>query len=99
MNYPTNTWQELGWNAQSGSDDFWKFCENVTNPNPPDDIKLIDSALAKYTNGEQWQNLGNYANYIKKFILPICGNGDYNSFSCFGTQNGKFEASWYQLYC
>ena len=96
MNYPTNTWQELGWSPQSGSNEFWQFCENVTNPSPPDDIKLIDSALSKYTHGEKWQNLGNYANYVKKAILPTCKNGDYNSFDCFGTQNGKLMTMCYQ---
>jgi hypothetical protein len=88
MFYPTNTWQELGWSKESGSDDFWRFCENVTNPNPTSDIKTIDSALAKYTYGENWQNLGNYANYIKNFILPLCPDGNYNSSKCFSTQNG-----------
>ena len=91
MNYPTNTWQELGWSETSGSNDFWEFCENVTNTNPTSDIKAIDSALAKYTDGKEWTNLGNYANYIKNAILPICEDGDYNNSNCFGTQNGEFD--------
>lgn len=87
MNYPTNTWQELGWSS-SGAPDFWYFCNNVTNLNAQENITQIDYALAQYTNGEPWTNLGNYANYFKIAVLPICEDGDVNSSACFGTQNG-----------
>ena len=89
MSYPTNTWQELGWNPQFGSDDFWYFCENVTNLNAPSDITALDYTLSEYTDGEVWTNLGNYANYIKNAVLPLCLTGDYNNSDCFGTQNGN----------
>ena len=88
MNYPTNTWQELNWNPAYGADDFWQFCQAVTNLNSPEDIKAVDFQLASYTNGEPWKNLGNYASYIKSAILPLCPGGDYDNVVCFGTQNG-----------
>ena len=50
-------------------------------------IGVIDNELANYTNGEPWKNLGNYAAYIKRVVLPLCPNGDYNSGDCFGTQD------------
>jgi serine carboxypeptidase S28 len=34
--------------------------------------------------------LGNYANYIKLYLLPLCDSGDYNSTACFGTQNRTY---------
>lgn len=89
MNYPTNTWQELNWNTSYGSYDFWNFCTNVTNLNAPDNITAIDTALADRTNGQPWTNLGNYANYVKEVVLGYCESGDYNSTSCFGTQDRK----------
>ncbi|KAF2090941.1 extracelular serine carboxypeptidase-like protein [Saccharata proteae CBS 121410] len=92
MNYPTNTWQELNWDPAYGSDDFWDFCNNVTNIDAPENITSVDYILAPYTHGEPWTNLGNYANYIKKALLPLCESGDYNSVSCFGTQNESYWA-------
>lgn len=89
MNYPTNTWQELGWNSSFGSDDFWNFCNNVTNLYAPEEITKVDYVLANYTNGEPWRNLGNYANYVKEVVLGYCPSGDYGNSECFNTQNGK----------
>lgn len=91
MYYPTNTWQELNWNSPTyGSQDFWSFCNNVTNLDAPENITAVDNVLAKYTHGESWTNLGNYANYVKEVVLPVCTTGDYDSTSnsCFSTQNG-----------
>lgn len=88
MNYPTGTWQELNWFPAYSSDDFWNFCSNVTNSNAPENITAVDKKLAKYTHGEAWTNLGNYANYIKEVIVPLCPSGDIDNTSCFGTQNG-----------
>ena len=91
MNYPTNTWQELNWNSPTyGSQDFWSFCNNVTNLDAPENITAVDYELAKYTHGEPWTNLGNYANYVKQIVLPYCTSGEYDttSNSCFSTQNG-----------
>jgi hypothetical protein len=89
MNYPTNTWQELNWSPLYGSDDFWNFCNNVTNIDAPANITAVDNILAKYTNGEPWTNLGNYANYVKQVVLPYCSTGRLDSTDdyCFGTQN------------
>ena len=92
FNYPTNTWQELCWNAECGSQDFFSFCGNVTNLDAPASITAVDHELANYTNGEPWTNLGNYANYVKATILPLCPNGDYNNVECFGTQNRTYWA-------
>jgi len=94
MNYPTNTWQELNWSPLYGSSDFWNFCANVTNPNPPANISSVDTALAQYTNGEPWTGLGNYANYIKQTLLPLCTTGRIASTDpgCFSTQNQTFYA-------
>ena len=93
MNYPTATWQELNWSPLYGYQDFWNFCNNVSNINAPENITAVDNELAKYTNGEPWTNLGNYANYVKEIVLPYCTTGDYDSTenTCFGTQNGKFR--------
>lgn len=88
FNYPTATWQELNWDPADGSDEFWQFCANVTNLDAPENITSVDYALAQYTNGEPWSNLGNYANYIKNVIIPTCGGAPINSSDCFGTQNG-----------
>lgn len=49
----------------------------------------MDEQLAKYTDGEPWENLGNYAKYIKEVILPTCESGDYAGGECFGQGNGK----------
>ncbi|KAL9096942.1 MAG: hypothetical protein Q9165_000906 [Trypethelium subeluteriae] len=91
MNYPTNTWQELNWSPLYGSNDFWNFCNNVSDINAPANITAVDNQLAKYTNGQPWTNLGNYANYVKQIVLPYCTSGDYDSTSdtCFSTQNGN----------
>ncbi|KAF1992428.1 extracelular serine carboxypeptidase-like protein [Aulographum hederae CBS 113979] len=92
MNYPTNTWQELNWNPAYGSNDFFEFCSNVTNLNAPPNITVVDNLLANYTHGKSWDNLGNYANYIKQALLPLCPDGDYNNVACFGTQNETYYA-------
>lgn len=89
MNYPTNTWQELNWYPAYGSNDFFDFCSNVTNTKAPENVTSIDYALADYTNGEPWTNLGNYANYVKEVLVPLCADGDINNSACFGTQNGS----------
>ena len=91
-NYPTNTWQELNWNSTYGSDDFFLFCSNVTNADAPENITQVDYALAPYTGGEPWTNLGNYANYIKQYLIPICDGVPINSVQCFGTQNQTYYA-------
>ncbi|KAI1327644.1 peptidase S28 [Xylariaceae sp. FL0255] len=90
--YPTNTWQEIYWNPSIGSPDFFNFCLNVTNPDAPANVTAVDKALSKYTNGETWTNLGNYAEYIKKFVIPLCASGDLNSPQCFGTQHPEWWA-------
>ncbi|KIN05897.1 hypothetical protein OIDMADRAFT_100781 [Oidiodendron maius Zn] len=87
MNYPTNTWQELNWYPAYTTDDFFNFCSNVTNIFAPESITSVDYALAKYTNGEPWTNLGNYANYFKNVLLPLCDGVEINSSACFSTQN------------
>ena len=92
MNYPTNTWQELNWNSTYGSADFFNFCNNVTNIDAPPNITAVDSQLSKYTDGEPWTNLGNYAQYVKQIILPICAGAPIDSTACFGTQNQTFYA-------
>ena len=88
MNYPTYTWQELNWYPAYDHEDIFQFFSNVTNLDAPENITAVDYALANYTNGEPWTNLGNYANYVKEVIVPICESGDINSVECFGTQNG-----------
>lgn len=88
MNYPTDTWQELNWYPAYSGTSFFEFCSNVTNFNAPENVTKVDYALAKYTNGEAWVNLGNYAQYVKETLLPLCPDGNYDSMECFGTQNG-----------
>nr|POE65594.1 putative extracellular serine carboxypeptidase [Quercus suber] len=90
--YPTNTWQELNWNAKYGSDDFWLFCTNVTNPDAPKSVTSVDYALSEHSCGKPWTNLGNYANYIKDFVIPLCQGPSLDSTSCFGTQNQTYWA-------
>lgn len=85
--YPTDTWQELSWQDQNTQ--FWQFCGNVTDVDAPEDVAAVDLQLAKYTDGEAWVNLGNYARYIKEVILPTCPDGDYASGGCFGQGDGK----------
>ncbi|RYN52172.1 hypothetical protein AA0114_g5056 [Alternaria tenuissima] len=89
MNYPTNTWQEINWSPKYGSEDFFNFCSNVTNINPPANISSVDMALAKYSQGESWTGLGGYADYVKKTLIPNCESGriDSTDEGCFGTQN------------
>jgi hypothetical protein len=90
MNYPTNTWQELNWYSGYTTDDFFNFCSNVTNIFAPENVTSVDYILAEYTNGEPWTNLGNYANYVKNTLLPLCDGVDIDSTACFGTQNGLY---------
>ena len=89
--YPTYTFQELNWDPKRGHTDFFDFCRNVTALNPPANNTAIDQQFANYTDGQPWKNLGNYAAYVKRVVLPLCASGDYNSNTCFGTQN----ASWW----
>jgi hypothetical protein len=94
MNYPTNTWQELNWSPLYGSEDFWHFCSNVTDLNPPKNVSSVDTALAKYSNGDAWVGLGSYAEYVKQILLPACESGRIDSTDpgCFSTQNETFYA-------
>lgn len=89
MFYPTYTWQELNWNPAYTHTDFFDFCSNVTNIDAPANVTAVDSALAKYSGGKPWINLGNYAEYVKRVIVPLCEDGDINSShpGCFSTQN------------
>ncbi|KAF4627217.1 hypothetical protein G7Y89_g10938 [Cudoniella acicularis] len=90
--YPTHTWQEINWNPRFGHEDFFDFCRNVTDVNAPANNTEIDNQLVSYTNGENWKNLGNYAAYIKRVVLPLCPSRDYNSGDCFGTQHPDYWA-------
>lgn len=92
MFYPTNTWQELNWSPRYGSQDFFNFCSNVTNLDAPHNITSVDHALSEYTNGKPWTGLGNYANYVKQVLLPLCPSGNYDSTECFGKQNETYWA-------
>ena len=94
MNYPTNTWQELNWNSTYGSRDFFYFCSNITNLHPPENNTAADYVLSNYTNGVPWTGLGNYAAYVKKFIVPACTTGriDSTDEGCFSTQNQTYWA-------
>lgn len=91
--YETSTWQEINWNPQYGHEDFFDFCRNVTDLDAPANNTETDKALAKYTHGEPWKNLGNYAAYVKRVVLPLCPSGDYNSPECFGTQHPNWWAN------
>lgn len=91
--YPTNTWQELNWDPAQGSSDVFLFCNNITNADSPHNITQLDYALAPYTNGEPWTNLGNYATYIKNYIVPMCPDAsliDTTTPGCFSTQNQTY---------
>ena len=88
--YKTSTWQELNWDPNQGSYDFWWFCTNVTNLDAPDDITSVDYELISASNGKPWINLGNYANYIKQYVIPLCDGAPINSSDCFSTQNISF---------
>ena len=48
--------------------------------------------MAKYTDNEPWTNLGNYANYVKKYLIPLCDGAPIDSSECFSTQNVSFWA-------
>lgn len=87
FDYPTSTWQELSWTDQDTQ--FWTFCSSVTDIDAPENVTAVDAQMAKYTDGEAWENLGNYASYIKEVILPTCASGDYASGDCFGQGDGK----------
>ncbi|TGJ78677.1 hypothetical protein E0Z10_g10096 [Xylaria hypoxylon] len=91
--YPTNTWQEINWNPRFGHQDFFEFCNNVTDINAAPNTTAVDRVLAKYTGGEAWKNLGSYAAYIKRAVLPLCASGDYDSPECFGTQHPAWWAN------
>ncbi|KAI2612986.1 peptidase S28 [Hypoxylon fragiforme] len=91
--YHSNTWQELNWDDTYGSRDFFYFCGNVSDIDAPEEISQADYVLANYTGGEPWVGLGSYANYVKKFTLPLCPSGDYNSNDCWGTQNASAWAN------
>lgn len=97
MNYPTDTWQELNWYPAYSGTSFFEFCSNVTNINAPENVTSVDYDLAKYTNGEAWVNLGNYAKYFKDTLLPLCPSEDYDSTACFGTQNGSLSLNPFEL--
>ncbi|ORY64857.1 extracelular serine carboxypeptidase-like protein [Pseudomassariella vexata] len=91
--YSTNTWQELNWNSTYGSNDFFAFCGNVTDPDPPESVRELDFALASYTNGTPWDGLGGYADYVKKTVLPLCPPPyELDSNDCFGTHNATYWA-------
>ncbi|KAF2116100.1 peptidase S28 [Lophiotrema nucula] len=94
MFYPTSTWQELNWNSTYSSEDFFNFCSNITNPNPPKSVASVDTQFSKYTHGEAWTGLGGYADYVKKVLLPLCTSGriDSTDEGCYGTQNQTFWA-------
>jgi len=69
----------------------------VTNADAPQSITQVDYALSNITNGAPWSNLGNYANYIKKYINPICtgfplDHTPFDGHYCFGTQNQTYWA-------
>ncbi|KAF7344761.1 Alpha/beta-Hydrolase [Mycena venus] len=92
MFYPTSTWQELNWDPNAGSDDFFVFCDAVTSTNST--FSAVDSQLSNYTGGAIWKNLGNYANYIKTNVVPLCPPGaDLDSNECFGTHNATAFAN------
>lgn len=67
--YLSNTWQELSW-VTGGSRDFYNFCGNVSNIDPPKEIAKVDYALSQYTNGEPWVGLGGYAVSVQSLYFP-----------------------------
>ncbi|KAI1118069.1 peptidase S28 [Nemania sp. NC0429] len=91
--YPTSTWQEINWNPAYGHQDFFQFCDNVTDADVVPARAAVDRSLARYTGGQPWKNLGNYAAYIKRVVLPLCASGDFNSPECFGTQHPSWWAN------
>jgi hypothetical protein len=78
----------INWYPAYTTDDFFNFCSNVTNIFAPESITTVDTILADYTNGEPWTTLGNYANYFKNTLLPLCDGVPIDSTACFSTQNG-----------
>lgn len=80
----------MNWNPDFGSDDFWYFCTNVTNLDALTNVTDVDNALSQYTNGQSWPNLGNYANYIKQYLIPTCDGTPIASQDCFGRQNQSY---------
>lgn len=93
MNYPTNTWQELNWYPAYDHDDFWNFCNNVTQLNPPENISAVDSMLSNYTNGQNWTGLGGWADYLKNVVVSTCPSEDLiDTTECFSTQNASYYA-------
>ncbi|KAJ7843797.1 extracelular serine carboxypeptidase-like protein [Mycena olivaceomarginata] len=92
--YPTSTWQELNWDA--GSNDFFVF---VTLLRAQILLSLpLTPSSASTTGGVIWKNLGNYANYIKTNIVPLCPPGvDLDSNECFGTHNATAFANRFDL--
>jgi hypothetical protein len=91
--YPISTWQEINWSPKYDQRNFFDFCRNVTDINPPANNTQVDFVLSQYTGGVPWKNLGNYASFIKQVVLPLCTSGDYNSASCFGTQHSEYWAN------
>lgn len=87
FDYPTETWQELSWQDQDST--FWAFCNALTDIDAPENVRAVDAQMAKYTDGEVWANLGNYAQWIKDVILPTCPSGNYAGGECFGQGNGE----------
>lgn len=53
----------------------------------------IDYALAQYTHGEPCTRLGNYARYIRNYLILLCDGAAVNSRACFGTQNATYWAN------
>ncbi|KAI1179941.1 peptidase S28 [Nemania sp. FL0916] len=91
--YPYYTWQEINWNPAYDHQDFFDFCTNLTDYQAPAEVTAVDKSMAKYTHGEPWTNLGNYAAWMKRVILPLCPSGDYDSSECFGTQHPDWWAN------
>jgi hypothetical protein len=94
MNYPTNTWQELNWYPEYNAPDFFYFCSNITATDVSESVAGVDYELANYTSGEAWIGLGNYAQHVKRTLLPLCPSPSLLSTTtggCFGTQNGTCD--------
>ncbi len=85
----SDAWQELTWEPRYQYTGFWAFCSNLTNLDAPAELAAVDQSMAKYSGDKPWTNLGNYADYVKRVILPTCSSGEYNSIECFGTQNSR----------
>jgi len=89
--YPGASWQEMNWDPAYqaiGSDSFDIFCSSITSTSSPANITAVDHALSRYTDGQPWKNLGNYANYIKTQINTLCPPGSsLDSAQCWGTHD------------